>query len=233
MVRGKGMAEAGRVIRGVIFDLDGTLVDSLPAHIRAWIRAVGSLGVPVSEEEVRPHMGRSGEDIARALLGPGGESKVEDAYRLKDRIYHDIIPRELEAVEGAAETLEGLRKRGYLISVASSNPADVIHTSLAAVSLGALVDSVTCVDEVARGKPAPDLFVEASKKLGLPPRSCLAVGDTSYDVISGRDAGMVTTAYVGPAPAASQILESGPDHVIGRLAELLEILPPLEGGAGI
>jgi len=233
MVPGKATEEAGGHVKGVIFDLDGTLVDSLRSHLQAWKRAVGSLGITVTEEEVRPHMGRSGEDIARALLGPERESSVEEAFHLKDRMYQEIIPRDLKAIDGAARTLTELRKRGYAISVASSNPADVIYRSLGAVDLDILVDSVTCVDEVATGKPAPDLFLKASEKLSLPPKSCLAVGDTPYDVISGRAAGMITAAYVGQAAPPAGLLESEPDYILRRLTELLDILPPLRRGAAV
>jgi len=212
-------------IVGLVFDLDGTLVESYAAHIKSWSSAVASFGIKALEGDIRPHLGRSSEDIARALLGRKDDRDVETAFRLKDEIYLRILPSELKPVRGALETLAGLKARGYRISIASSNPTRVITRSLEAVRLNHLADSIASQDEVKRGKPEPDLFLLASRKLGLGPGKCLAVGDTAYDVLAGKAAGMKTVAFSGGVQAASDLRRVLPDYLIRDLCELLVLLP--------
>jgi HAD superfamily hydrolase (TIGR01509 family) len=214
-------------IRGVIFDLDGTLVDSYRAHIEAWIRTAREFGVEAAEGDVKPHMGRSSEDICRALLGDRCPEDIEDGYRFKDRTYCDIIPEVVTAVDGALETVSELRRRRYLMAIASSNPVEVITRSLAAVGLEPYANCIASQDEVMDGKPAPDLFILAGRKLGLPPEQCIAVGDTCYDVLGGKAAGMLTAAFTGGCQTAEMLSEARPDYLLLDLRELLGILPPL------
>ena len=212
-------------IRGVIFDLDGTLVESTPAHIRAWIRAVGEFGVEASEDEVRPHMGRSSEDICCALMGGRSRYEIERAYCRKDDIYYELIPSVVEPVPGAIETVVGLREMGYLVSIASSNPMRVIERSLSSVGLLKYTDSIASQDEVARGKPAPDLFIHAREKMGLGAGELFAVGDTCFDVLAARAAGMTTAAFTGGCQSDEELGESQPDFLITDLLQLLDLLP--------
>lgn len=212
-------------IGGVIFDLDGTLVESTPAHIESWIRAVAEFGVDVSEDEVRPHMGRSSEDICCALLGRRPKDEIDRAYCMKDDIYYDLIPQVVVPVPGAIETVTALKDRGYLISVASSNPMRVIERSLESVDLRRFADSIASQDEVARGKPAPDLFVLAQRKIGLKTDRLLAVGDTCFDVLAAKAAGMSTAAFSGGCQSIDKLGESQPDYLISNLTELLDLLP--------
>jgi len=216
-------------IRGVVFDLDGTLIDSYSAHIDAWVRTARSFGVEADEEDVKPHLGRSSEDIARALLGAVGDERVREAYQLKDRIYYELIPVLVRSVPGARRTLAELKKRGYLICIASSNPARVIERSLQSTGLWSSVDEVASQDEVERGKPEPDLFLLGAKKLGLELHICLGVGDTSYDVLSARGAGMRTAAFSGGVQSEEELRKAEPDVVIGDLTNLLDLLPERSG----
>lgn len=214
----------GQIV-GLVFDLDGTLVESYSAHIKSWSSAVASFGVTALERDIQPHLGRSSEDIARALLGRGPDRDVQRAFRLKDEIYLKILRSELKPVKGAVETLAALKARGYRISIASSNPTRVIARSLEAVGLNHLTDSIASQDEVRRGKPEPDLFLLASRKLGLEPGKCVAIGDTAYDVLAGKAAGMKTVAFSGGVQTPSQLRQAVPDHLIRDLSGLLILLP--------
>ncbi len=209
----------------MISDLDGTLIESYSAHIDAWIRTAKSFGVEVDEEDVKPHLGRSSEDIARALLGEVDEEKVKRAFQVKDEIYYELIPTLVTEVPGAVETMEALKKRGYLICIASSNPTIVIHRSLESIGLLPHVDAIASQDEVQKGKPEPDLFLLGARKLGVGPSECLGLGDTSYDVVSAKAAGMRTVAFSGGVQGVEELRKSGPDAIIGDLRDLLELLP--------
>jgi beta-phosphoglucomutase len=221
------LPEGDADIRGVIFDLDGTLVDSYHAHIEAWIRTARRFGVESTEEDVKPHMGRSSEDICRALLGDRCKEDIEEGYCFKDRTYCDIIPEVVTAVDGALETVVELGRRGYLIAIASSNPVEVITRSLEAVGLEPYANCIASQDEVAHGKPAPDLFILAGRKLGLASKECIAVGDTCYDVLGAKAAGMCAAAFTGGCQTSEMLSGSRPDYLLSDLRELLGILPPI------
>ncbi len=216
-------------VNGFVFDLDGTLVNSFPGHVESWTRAITEFGVSATEEEIRSQMGKSSRDISKALMGGASPAELEEASRRKDQIYLKIIPGFLEAKEGSRETLVELRERGYEISVASSNPRDVIQRSLKTVRLAELTGPLASQDEVNNGKPAPDMFLLASQKMGIEGRRCAAVGDTVYDIESARGAEMLTVAYTGGCNERSQLEDGGPDFIISDLRELLDIFPSRAG----
>jgi pyrophosphatase PpaX len=148
---------------------------------------------------------------------------------MKDDIYYELIPQVVVPVPGAIETVSTLKERGFLISIASSNPMRVIERSLVSVDLRRFADSIASQDEVSRGKPEPDLFVLAQKKLGLGADRLMAVGDTCFDVLAAKAAGMATAAFSGGCQSIDKLGESQPDYLISELSELLELLPG--GGA--
>jgi HAD superfamily hydrolase (TIGR01509 family) len=170
-------------------------------------------------------MGRSSWDISAALMGVRPESQIEEASCLKDKIFYRIIPEVLEPMDGAADTLDGLKSRGYRISIASSNPTNVMTRSLKAVGLNGRPDSITSQDEVEVGKPAPDLLLRAAEKLDVESTECLGVGDTCYDIRAARAAGMTSAGFSGGCQDESELGEAKPDLLIRDLRELLTILP--------
>jgi beta-phosphoglucomutase len=182
---------AGRRLLGVVFDMDGVLVDSEPFIAEAAIRMFAEKGATVRPEEFRPFVG-TGED---RFLGGVAEARglPFDPARDKARTYElylGLIPGRLHPLAGAREFVADCRRRGLKLAVASSADAIKVAGNLRELGMSdATFDAVVTGSDVARKKPAPDLFLEAIRRLGLDPSSCLVIEDAIAGVAAARAAG--------------------------------------------
>jgi len=209
------------VIRAVIFDLDGVLVDS-----EIWWDDV--------RRDLARGWGRSWTADDRAAVM--GANSAAWAAIMRERLDLDLPEPVIEraVVDGVVERyrregaprIDGAVEAARRIAthrpsaVASSAHRDVIDAALASTGLDGTFTVIVSSDEVARGKPAPDVYLEAARRLGMPPADCLVVEDSRNGVLAGRAAGMtvvlVPNVSVPPAPGTADLA----DHVIGRLADL-------------
>ncbi|MBB5233028.1 HAD family hydrolase [Deinococcus budaensis] len=177
-------------LRGVLLDVDGTLIDSNMAHARAWGASLRDAGFERAPEEIFPLIGMGGDKLVPELTGEDGESAV--GGRLTQgwlEHFKTLIP-ELEPTRGARALLEGLRARGLRVVLATSGEAEVVDSLLEQAGLADLkLDRVSSSD-VENSKPDPDLIQAGLEKLGLPPEAALMVGDTPYDAEAARKAGV-------------------------------------------
>jgi HAD superfamily hydrolase (TIGR01509 family) len=187
--------------RGVVFDLDGTLVDNMPFHVEAFALFVRRHGLPPLDHELRGRLdGQRNRDIFPILFGrPLDEASFRQFEEEKEGLYRELSRGRLRPLPGAPRLLELLEARGIGAAVATSAPAaNVVHT-LDELGLAGRFRAVVRSDQVPRGKPAPDVFLEAARRLGAPPTSCLAFEDSPAGVTAARAAGMtciaVTTSF--------------------------------------
>ena len=216
------MVEERSGLDAIVFDLDGVLVDSeIWWHeVRAdWAAARGRTW---TLEDTRAVMGANSRGWARIMrqrlgLDPGEDAEIERAVVAGVvRRFHDegvpVIPGAVEAAERLAAT--------YPVAIASSAHADVIHAALEATGLATTIRIAVSSDEVEHGKPAPDVYLEAARRLGVEPARCLVVEDSLNGVRAARAAGMtvvlVPNAHVPPAPGAEELA----DLVLERLDQL-------------
>ncbi|AEA12830.1 HAD-superfamily hydrolase, subfamily IA, variant 3 [Thermoproteus uzoniensis 768-20] len=192
-----------------VFDLDGTLVDSVDAHVRAWIDALAALGVKASEEEVRPLMGLPAAEIARRLA-PG---KARELAELKIRYF---LERHIDEVVPYPD-VDVLASLPRPIAVVTSSSGVLARAVLRRADIA--VDYVLGGDEVERGKPHPDPLIAVSRVFGVPTSSMVVVGDSVYDVE------MALAAGARPICIARSLPPCRPDvRVIKSLRELLNSL---------
>ncbi|WP_034384462.1 HAD family hydrolase [Deinococcus sp. YIM 77859] len=177
-------------LRGVLLDVDGTLVDSNDAHAYAWLEALREEGFTRTFEEVRPLIGMGGDQLVPRLTGEDGES--ERGKRLTRGWLNHFKPRipQLQATRGARALVEGLQARGLRVVLATSGEADIVDGLLKRAHLEDLNLDRVSSSEVESSKPAPDLIQAGLKKLGLPAEAALMVGDTPYDAEAARKAGV-------------------------------------------
>jgi HAD superfamily hydrolase (TIGR01509 family) len=178
----------------VIFDCDGTLVDSEPLARTAWEQTLVPYGYTVTEADVEACIG---------LPFPRVHAYFADRVALPD---HDttwaafstelftLIDTQLVPFADAIGAARELRERGVPVAVASSSPRERLHRTLGRAGLLDAFDVTVAGDEVARGKPAPDMFLLAAERLGVEPRSCVVIEDSPPGVQAGVAAGMVTLA---------------------------------------
>jgi len=171
--------------RGVIFDLDGTLIDSVPSHIKSWIVSFERVMNKVVEPEVIDRLiGLSGVDIVRRLFGFEGLRKYREIRWIKDRVFlNDIRYGGVQLYPGALRLLKELRRVGKLIGIATSTPTYLTIHILEYFGILKYIDRVVCGDDVSKGKPNPEIFLKCISMLGIPPGKAIVVGDTLYDVI--------------------------------------------------
>lgn len=177
--------------KALIFDLDGTLVDSMPAHFKAWSQALADQGEPgVFPEDIFYAMGgRPTRDIVEIINGEKGLHLDPAAVALsKKRHYLEI----LDTVELLEEVASFAREnRGKIpMAVASGGSRVVVEKTLQSVGISDWFDEVVSSDEVENGKPAPDIFLETALRLGVAPEDCIVFEDGRAGIAAARAAGM-------------------------------------------
>jgi HAD superfamily hydrolase (TIGR01509 family) len=182
------MAETG----GVLWDLDGTLIDSAGYHWIAWRDTLAGVGRSVTEAQFARTFGKRNDEILRDLVGePLDAAWAEEVSEAKERAYRSILGREgLDLLPGAETWLVRLGEGGWRQALASSAPPLNIEAAFLALRLHRFLRTVVSADEVGRGKPDPSIFLEAARRLGLPPERCVVVEDAPAGVEGARRAGM-------------------------------------------
>jgi len=176
----------------VLWDLDGTLVDSTEYHWRAWVETLEPEGFFVTREQFLATFGQRNDLILPDWLGGG--ATAEQVRRIgddKEARYRVLVQREgLEALPGAKEWLERLRSEGWLQAIASSAPRLNVEVMLEAAGLDGYFEAVVSGEDVEKGKPDPQVFLAAAAKLGMPAARCIVVEDAQAGIEAARRAGM-------------------------------------------
>ncbi len=201
------------MLKGVIFDLDGVIVDSHPAHMRAWNKFLLSVGKSVTEAELEfVRDGRKKEDILRHFLGDVDGREIH-AYSHKKDVFFNEEVKGVNPVAGIGELLNELNRAGVPAAVASSGSSERVHYILDLLGLRKYLAAVVTGDEVAKGKPDPAVFCKAAEKLRVAPSDSLAFEDSVSGVLAARAAGMKCLGIATP-PRARSLVEAGAQDVL-------------------
>ena len=202
---------------GVIFDMDGVLIDSYQAHLAAFQKMLGNYNLEMSEEQFAGIFGRTNPDIF-ALLYP--ELKPEDYNRLseeKEAAFREIIADNLPTMDGAAELIDALHAAGAILAIGSSGSPENVRTVLQMLPGGEHIKATTNAKEITHGKPHPEVFLNAAAKMGLAPVACVVIEDAPAGVQAGKAAGC---AVIGITGTVSRRHLAGADLVVASLREL-------------
>lgn len=184
------------MLAALLFDLDGTLVDTNELHAEAWVRTLAAHGFRIPVDRIRPEIGKGGDQLVPAVLGPAADAEHGDALRegVGEAYRRLVAERGVRLYPGVVALLDALRARGIRTALATSSDGAQLDATLAAagVDLRTHVDATVTKADVAASKPEPDVVLAAVEKLGLGPAECALVGDTPYDAIAARRAGVVT-----------------------------------------
>jgi beta-phosphoglucomutase family hydrolase len=177
--------------RAYLFDCDGTIVDSMPLHYRAWKKALSEWNCPFEEELFYSWGGRPVTEIIAALNQSHGlEMPVNVVAKRKENLYYELV-HELKAIPEVVEHIEARHGQIPLAVVSGSRRTSVVH-SLTALGLLDKFDVLVCAEDYARGKPAPDCFLTAASHLGVAPKDCLVFEDTDMGIEAATAAGMAS-----------------------------------------
>lgn len=169
--------------RGVILDVDGTLVDSNEGHVRAWVDALAELGVRVDVARVRPLIGMGGDKVIPILAGVDADSeRGKQISECRARIFKEKYLPRVQPFPCVRELLERMRADALALAVASSAKTEELETLLAIARVDDLIETRTSSDDAENSKPDPDVVKAALGKTGLAPKEVVMLGDTPYDI---------------------------------------------------
>lgn len=177
------MSDDADVLRGVILDMDGTLVDTNEVHAQTWVDALRAFGYEVTLEIVRPLIGLGGDKMLPRLTGQTQESD------LGKRISHDRSERfekiylsSVKPFPKVRELLDRMRDEGHAVLIASSSKRDHLEALIEKAGIKDRIDGAVSASDVEQSKPDPDVIEAALAKLGLPASAAVMIGDTPYDI---------------------------------------------------
>ncbi|SFI65558.1 HAD family hydrolase [Methylobacterium brachiatum] len=181
-------------MRAVIFDIDGTLLDSVDLHAKAWVEAFAHFGVETDVAKVRSQIGKGGDELMPVFLPPERierEGKEIESYR-SDLFKRKYLP-EVRPFPAVRPLFERIRAAGLKIALASSGKGPEVERYQEILGIADLVDVVTSSDDADRSKPHPDIFEAAAQKLeGFGKDEMIVIGDTPYDAQAASKAGLRT-----------------------------------------
>lgn len=208
--------------RALIFDLDGTLIDTVYAHVFAWQRALAEAGLPLEGWRIHRRIGMSGglftRAVAREVGRPLSDDEVERLQQRHGELYRGLLP-ERRPLPGAVELLAHLREAGVPFGIATSGRRPEIDASLEALGVG---PEVTVVErgDVLHAKPEPDLFLACQQRMGVALADVTVVGDAVWDLLAARRAGMLSVGLLTGGYGEDELVSAGAFRVYRDPEEL-------------
>lgn len=187
-------------IWGVIFDMDGVLINSYRAHFEAWQKILPGLGLGMTESQFAPLFGRTNPDILLALFPALPLERHPVIDKGKEALFREILLEDFPEMDGADELIAALDRAGAALAIGSSAPPENVQVTLDKLSVGEKFQATTNGSEITRGKPDPEVFVKTATKLNLPPSRCVVIEDAPVGVAAAKAAGCAAIALTGTAP---------------------------------
>jgi HAD superfamily hydrolase (TIGR01509 family) len=216
-------------VPALIFDLDGTLVDTVYAHVFAWQRALAEAELPIDGWRIHRRIGMSGglftRAVARELGRPLTSDEVEAIQTRHGVLFRELLP-ERRPLPGAVDLLAELREFRIPFGIATSGRRPEIDASLDALGVGP--DTVVVErGNVERAKPEPDLFLACAEQLRIAPEECYVVGDAVWDLLAARRARMLSIGLLSGGYGEDELIRAGAFRVYRDASELRESLDEL------
>jgi beta-phosphoglucomutase len=186
------MTRSNNSSRAVLWDVDGTMIDSSEYHWLSWREALANENYPLRREQFNATFGQRNDEILRGYfsdhIGAGEIARIGEA---KESAYRALVrSRGIELLPGVSRWLENLRASGWQQAMASSAPRLNLEAIIEALDLSSYFDAIVSAEDVTRGKPDPQVFLVAAGKLDLAPSSCVVIEDAPAGIEAGRRAGM-------------------------------------------
>ena len=203
--------------RGVIWDMDGVILDSADQHWQAWRALAAETGATFTEADFRKTFGTRNADIIPRYWHVRGATEIAQLADRKEVLYRDLLRADARALPGAMNLLQALHTAGWHQALGSSAPMENIRLILELLDLRTLLDAVVSGEDTPQGKPAPDIFLAAARAIGLAPVNCVVIEDAVAGVQAARAGGMRCVAVTNGHP--NRELNSA-DLVVPALTQL-------------
>src|SRR5262245_29259895 len=211
----------------ILFDLDGTLIDTVETRIAAWLDVFAEVGIRTSHDALAPLMGLDGRRLAREVAAADGRTIDDDEAEAIDHRSGELYDRRNQSprpLPGVREVVAAVERRGIRWSIATSSRKAQVATSVAALGLDH-EPAITDASHVEHAKPDPELLLVAARELGVPPERCWYVGDSRWDMLAAVAAGMTPIAVTaGAALDEERLRDAGAAVVVGTLLEIASAL---------
>lgn len=204
-------------IKAFLFDLDGTLIDSLEGIIQTQYELLQLKGYDVEKETIRNLFGKPLEVCLSILAPDKSEDEIWDLVKEMREMYAKNHLQLIQLLPNAKEILEELKKKGYQLGIASTKLRKFIMEALIHFELADYFEVVVSGYEVENHKPAPDIILETAKQMKVNPKNCVYIGDSPTDIIAGREAGTLTIAVLTGANNLEKMSRENPDFIIDDL----------------
>lgn len=211
------------MVEAVLCDIDGTLVQSNWLHAAAWKDAFAVADIDLDLEEVRRQIGKGGDQLIPVFVPWWKRKAIEEPLKAYRKfVFHADYFHRVEPFPKVRELLLAMKQVSIRISIASSTDPDDLDTYKKIARIDDLVEESSTAGDVKQSKPHPDIFEATLKKLGLPARKVLALGDTPYDVEAAGKADILTVAVTTGGWSEKELLDAGCIEVYKDVADLLE-----------
>lgn len=207
------------MIKGILFDIDGTLVDSNDAHALAWVEALKEAKIPADLTTIRKMIGMGGDQLLPKVgIFPENE-RFSQLQKRRGEIFRTKYLSSLQAFDGAKALLERVKDKGLKFAAATSASSKDLGAILKQCDLEGYFRNYTTSDDAALSKPEPDILLTALEMIHLAPEEAILVGDTPYDIYSGKRAGLETIAFTCGGWSEQELLGAvaiyhGPRHLL-------------------
>lgn len=204
----------------VVFDMDGVLVGSGPAHAASWKAVARRHGVQISDGQFQATFGRTSREIISMLWGDQvDEAAAKRIDEEKEAFYRELVRGMVPLTIGVRETLRGLQAAEIPMAIATSGPRENVDLVLDEARLRPFFRAIVTGQDVPRGKPAPDVFLLAAERLACVPGACVVVEDAPVGIEAAHAAGMRVAALIG-THTATTLEGAGAERVVERLSEI-------------
>lgn len=209
-------------ITTVLFDLDGTIVDTNELIIESFLHTLeGITDKPYTREDIIPHMGFSLNEQIKFFTGRDDIEELVKKYRAFNISKHDELVREFP---GVRETLAELKEAGMRMGVVTNKMRMTTLMGLKLTGLDAFMDTIVTVEDVALGKPDPAMVIKALEQLNVPASEAVMVGDSQYDILAARAAGVASVGVGWSLKGEAHLRQFEPTYIIHRIGELIDIV---------
>jgi HAD superfamily hydrolase (TIGR01509 family) len=216
----------------ILFDLDGTLVDTAYEHVLAWSEALNGAGIAVPKWKIHRRIGMSGRSLVQQVVrehrSRRGKLNIEELEKKHDAVFSKLGKR-VQILPGARELLRRLTLLRVRWAIATTGGQSQTKKLLGALSLPGKTVVVTG-DDVARAKPSPDIFVQAAERLGVPIENCIVVGDSIWDMLAAGRRRALSVGLLSGGYSKEELEQSGAFRVYSDPSDMLEHIEDLGVG---
>ena len=187
---------------GVIFDIDGVLLDSYKMHYQCWRSIAEKYSFTVTEKDFDSLFGRRGSEIVRQIWGEDlPEEQVGTIHRQKQALYRERLQGNFPENDGAIQLIDSLAAEGFILGIGSSAPPENVEMSLNGLDRAKSFKAIVTGSDVVRGKPDPQVFLLAAQRMGVEPLDCAVIEDAPAGIMAALAGGMTAIALAGTVPA--------------------------------